>query len=101
MVALSFKEPSATSVSLGALLVELSSLEASSISSISVGSSTVLEKSNRWASLQDNHWGLEEFLTSSKSLGFLGRLVEVVFSPFAILSFLVGLLGEEVNPPEK
>ena len=66
-----------------------------------MGSSTILEKSNLWASQRDDHRRLKEFLTSSESLGFLSRLLEVVFFFLAILSFLVGVLEEEVNRAKK
>ena len=61
----------------------------------------MLEKSNLWVGLCDDRCKLEEFFTSSEGLGFLGRLLHVVFFSFAILSFLVGLLGEEVNLAKK
>ena len=51
--------------------------------------------------MRNDRYRLEEFLTSSESLSFLSQLLEVVFFSLAILRFLVGLLGEEVNPAEK
>ena len=53
------------------------------------------------AGLCDGCHRLEEFLTSLESLGFLGRLMGVFFFSLAILSFLVGILREEVDPAEK
>ena len=108
--AVSVSEPSALLISLESSSLEVSSpkvdpssllSEGSSIFSTSMGSSIVLEKSNRGVGLRKEHHRLEGVLTFSGSLDFLGQLLEAMFFSLAILSFLVGLLEEEVNPTEK